>query len=176
MLRSFEGKTPRIDPSAFVSEAAYVVGDVEMGAESSVWPGAVLRADFSPIRIGANTHIEDNVTVHQGPPGIEIGDNVTIGHNAVIHCRRIGNTTLIGNSATLLDGAEIGESCVVAAGAVVRPGTIVPDRSFVVGVPATVRPLSEEMQANTTSWNQGYAALARKYKEAGLGDELPPPE
>jgi carbonic anhydrase/acetyltransferase-like protein (isoleucine patch superfamily) len=171
MLRTFEGNAPRIDPTAFVSEAAYVVGDVRMGPDSSVWPGAVLRADFSPITVGANTHIEDNVTVHQGPPGVEIGDNVTIGHNAVIHCRRIGDTILIGNHATILDGAEIGANCVVAAGAVVRPGTVVPDNSFVVGVPATVRPLSPEMQANTTSWNAGYADLARRYKAAGLGDD-----
>jgi carbonic anhydrase/acetyltransferase-like protein (isoleucine patch superfamily) len=172
MIRTLEGRTPQVAPSAFVSEAAYVVGNVSIGERSSVWPGAVIRADFGPIVIGSNTHVEDNATLHYGPEGIDIGDNVTIGHNAVIHCRRIGDSTLIANHATLLDGAEIGSGCVVAAGAVVRPGTRVPDGSFVAGVPATVKPMSEEMRKNTTSWNQGYAALAARYKAAGLGDEV----
>ena len=132
MIRSYKGKTPRIAEDAFVSEAAYVVGDVEIGAGSSVWPGAVVRADFAPIRIGSNTHIEDNSTLHQGDP-IDVGDNVTIGHNVVVHCRRIGHDTLIANHATLLDRAEVGAGCVVAAGAVLRPDTKVPDGSFVAG-------------------------------------------
>jgi carbonic anhydrase/acetyltransferase-like protein (isoleucine patch superfamily) len=170
LIRSFEEFTPDIAASAFVSEAAYVVGNVTIGERSSVWPGAVVRADFGPIRIGENTHVEDNATLHYGPEGIDVGDNVTIGHNAVIHCRRIGSSTLIGNSATVLDGAEIGSNCVVAAGAVVRPGTKVPDRSFAAGVPAEVRPLPEALERNTSSWNEGYAALAARYRAAGLGD------
>jgi carbonic anhydrase/acetyltransferase-like protein (isoleucine patch superfamily) len=170
MIRSFEDKTPDIAPSAFISEAAYVVGDVTIGERSSVWPGAVIRADFGPIRIGVNTHIEDNATLHYGPDGIDIGDNVTIGHNAVVHCRRIGDSTLIANNATLLDGAEIGAQCVIAAGAVVRPGTKVPDGSFAAGVPAQVRPLPDSLKSNTSKWNQGYAALAARYKASGLED------
>lgn len=168
MLREFEGRVPRVDPSAFVSEAAYVVGDVQIGARSSVWPGAVLRGDTCSIRVGADTHIEDNTTVHHGPPGVEIGDRVTIGHNAVIHCARIGTGTLIGNHATLLDGAEIGAGCVVAAGALVRPGAVVPDGSFVVGVPGVVRPLTDEQRAHTTSWGASYGELAARHKAAGL--------
>lgn len=170
MIRSFEDHTPSVAASAFVSEAAYVVGNVTIGERSSVWPGAVVRADFGPITIGSNTHVEDNATLHYGPEGIDIGDNVTIGHNVVVHCRRIGSSTLIGNNATLLDGAEIGSFCVIAAGAVVRPGTIVPDYSFAAGVPAQVKPLPESLKANTSSWNQGYAALAARYKAAGLED------
>jgi carbonic anhydrase/acetyltransferase-like protein (isoleucine patch superfamily) len=168
LIRAFEGKTPDVHPTAFVSEAAYVVGAVTIGERSSVWPGAVVRADFGPIRIGANSHIEDNATLHYGPDALDIGDNVTVGHNAVIHCRRIGDSSLIGNNATILDGAEVGSHCVVAAGAVVRPGTKIPDHSFAAGVPAQVRPLSEELRKNTTMWNQGYAALAARYKAAGL--------
>lgn len=172
MIRAFEGKQPRVDPSCFVSEAAYVVGDVALGARSSVWPGAVLRADFGPIEVGQNTHIEDNCTVHHGDEGVHIGDNVTVGHNVVIHCRRIGDNTLIGNGAVLLDGAEIGSGCVVAAGAVVRPGTVVPDGSFVAGVPGQVRPLPDELKEHTGRWNSGYADLAQRYLAAGLGDRL----
>ena len=166
MIHAFEDHAPRVDPSAFVHDAAIVIGDVVIGAGSSVWPGAVVRGDFAAIRIGAGTHIEDNATLHCGPPGIDLGSGVTVGHNAVIHCRRIGNRTLIGNSATLLDGSEIGSDCVVAAGAVVRPNTKVPDGSFVVGVPATVRPLGADLRANTTSWNRPYADLVRRYRAA----------
>lgn len=173
MIRAFQDKQPRLDPSVFVSEAAYVVGDVVIGERSSVWPGAVIRGDVCAIRIGANTHIEDNSTLHHGPDGIDIGDNVTIGHNVVVHCRRIGDSTLIGNGATLLDGAEIGSNCVVAAGAVVRPGTKAPDFSFLVGVPAEVRPLPEALKQHTSQWNQGYARLAAQHLASGLGDPVP---
>ncbi|MFQ5382473.1 MAG: gamma carbonic anhydrase family protein [Dehalococcoidia bacterium] len=171
MLRAVRGKHPRLHPTVFVSEAACVIGDVTIGAGSSLWPSAVVRADFGPTVIGSNTHIEDNATLHAVS---EIGDDVTIGHNAVVHCRRIGSSTLIGNQATLLDGAEIGSHCVVAAGAVVRPGTKAPDYSFLVGVPADVRPLPEELRAHTHSWNDSYGQLAADYIEAGLGDEIPP--
>jgi len=172
MIRSFKGKTPRIAPDAFISEAAYVVGDVTIGAGSSVWPGAVVRADFAPIRIGSNTHIEDNSTVHQGDP-IDIGDNVTIGHNVVVHCRRIGDDTLVANHATLLDMAEVGSGCVVAAGAVLRPGTNVPDGSFVVGVPATAKPLSESQKSIAHDFGSTYRELADSFRAEGLGDPLP---
>ena len=174
MIREFEGSRPRIDPTAFISEAAYVMGDVSIGARSTIWPGTVLRAEFAPIVVGTDTHIEDNSTVHHGPPGTWIGNNVTVGHNAVIHCTRIGDRTLIGNHATLLDGAEIGSDCVVAAGAVLRPGTMVPDNSFVVGVPAEVKPLPESLRANTRFFNDGYKDHAKRFGAAGLGDDLTP--
>ena len=153
--------------SAFVSEAAYVVGEVVMGEHSSVWPGAVLRGDTGYIRIGHNTHVEDNCTIHSGD--VDIGDDVTIGHNAVIHCRSIGDGTLIGNSATLLDGVIIGRHCVVAAGAVVRAKTTVPDHSLAIGVPAIIRPLPENLRIFTTYYNKPYAELAARYKAEGLG-------
>jgi len=175
VIRSFHDKHPRIDASVFVSEAAYVVGDVTIGKGSSVWPGAVIRGDVCAIRIGANTHVEDNSTVHHGPDGVDIGDNVTIGHNVVVHCRRIGDSTLVGNGATLLDGAEIGSNCVVAAGAVVRPGTKAPDFSFLVGVPAEVRVLPKVLEQHTSQWNRGYGLLAAQHLAAGLGDEIVDP-
>lgn len=162
---------PQIHPSVYINEIAYVLGAVTIGEGSSVWPSAVVRADPGPIVIGRHTHIEDNVTVHAA---VEIGDNVTIGHNAVVHCKSVGSRTLVGNHATLLDGAEIGSDCVVAAGAVVRPGTKVPDGSFVVGVPAEVRPLPQELKSHTHSWNDVYGPLAKRHIAAGLGDEIPP--
>ena len=172
MIRSYNGKTPQIAPTAFVSEAAYVVGDVTIGEGSSVWPGAVVRADFAPIRIGRHTHIEDNCTIHEGNP-IDIGDHVTIGHNSVVHCRRVGNNTLIGIHATLLNGAEIGDECVVAAGAVVMAGAKIPDRSFVVGLPAEVRPLTEDQYQRTRFYASTYTQLAAQYLAEGLGSSGP---
>ena len=100
MIKAFDGKTPQIAPTAFVSEAAYIIGDVEIGENSSIWPGAVIRGDFTSIKVGHNSQIEDNCVVHAGSP-LVIGDNVHIGHGAVIHCSRIGNNVLIGSKATL---------------------------------------------------------------------------
>ena len=101
MIKSFRGMTPKIAKTAFVSEAAYVVGDVEIGENSSVWPGAVIRGDFGKIKIGKHTAVEDNCVIHSGSPSspisdVTIGDNVIIGHSAVSNCRRIGNNVLIG--------------------------------------------------------------------------------
>lgn len=170
MIRSFEGKTPSVAESAWVSEAAYVIGDVRIGEGSSVWPGAVVRGDFAAIRVGSNTHIEDNCVVHTGEL-LEIGDNVTFGHSVVVHCKRIGSNCLIGNNATVLDGAEVGDFCIVAAGAVVTPRTKVPDGSFAAGVPAQIRPLEperlERMRARRRG-DGGYSAMVQRYRAAGL--------
>ena len=168
MIASFNGKTPRIASSAFVSEAACVVGDVEIGEDSSVWPGAVVRGDFASIRIGRNSQIEDNCIVHGGSP-IEIGDNVHIGHGAVIHCSRIGPNTLIGSNAVLLDGSEFGSHCIVAANAVVSPGTTVADASFVAGIPARVKGKATPSQTSAAELGvHAYVRLAREYKRQGL--------
>ena len=168
MIRTVYGKTPRIHDTAFISEAAYIAGDVEIGECSSVWPGTVIRGDHAPIVIGKNTQIEDNCTVHTGTP-LHIGDNVHIGHNVVVHCARIGDTTLIGNHATLSEYAEIGDCCVVGAGALVTPGMKVPDRTFVVGVPAKIKgEVSEERIGITKQSVDIYVQMSKEYKEQGL--------
>jgi len=167
MIRSFAGKTPRVAPDAFVSETAYVVGDVEIGAGSSVWPGAVVRGDVGPIRVGRNTHVEDNAVLHSATE-LDVGDDVMIGHGAVVHCRRIGRGVLIANAATVLDDAEVGDECIVAAGAVVVPRTVAPARSFIAGVPAQVRPMTEEQAARRDWGSDFYRSLAQRYREAGL--------
>src|SRR5262249_14841885 len=138
MIRAVGPKVPRIAPTAWVSEAAYVVGDVEIGENSSVWPGAVIRADFAPVRIGSRTHIEDNCIVHTGVP-LSIGNNVLVGHGALVHCVKVGDNCLIGSQATLLDEAEIGDFTLVASRALVLPRTVIDGRSFVAGAPAIVR-------------------------------------
>lgn len=168
MIKSFRGKTPQIHETAFTSEAAYIAGDVEIGEGSSVWPGTVIRGDHAKVTIGKNTQIEDNCTVHTGTP-LTIGDNVHIGHSVVVHCSRIGNTVLIGNHATISEYAEIGDGCVVGAGALVTPGMKVPDRTFVVGVPAKVKgKVSDERIAITKQSVDVYIKLAKEYKEQGL--------
>lgn len=168
MIRSFSGKTPQIAESAFVSETAYVIGEVEIGENSSIWPGAVIRGDFAFIKIGANTQIEDNCIVHTGTP-MSIGDNVHIGHGVVVHCQKIGNNVLVGNNSTLLDRAEIGDFCVIGAHSLVTPGMKIPDRSFVIGVPAEIKgePSPSQMEwieKGTTA----YIKLAQEYKKQGL--------
>ena len=172
MIRNFNGKTPKIAGSAFISEAAYVVGDVEIGEGSSVWPGAVIRADFAKIKIGRNNLIEDNCVIHTGVP-IEIGDNNTIGHGVVIHSLKIGNNNLIGMNATVLDDVEIGDHCIIGAGSVVTVGMKIVDYSFVVGVPAEIkRQMSPEGRGRRRGPRaQGgvtYVDLTRMYKEQGL--------
>jgi carbonic anhydrase/acetyltransferase-like protein (isoleucine patch superfamily) len=168
MIRTFNGKTPKIHETAFISEAAYIAGNVEIGENSSVWPGTVIRGDHAPIVIGKNTQIEDNCTVHTGTP-LNIGDSVHIGHNVVVHCSRIGDTTLVGNHATLSEYAEIGDCCVVGAGALVTPGMKVPDRAFVVGVPAKVKgQVSDERVDITKQSVDIYVKMSQEYKEQGL--------
>jgi len=164
MIQSFDGKSPRIAESAFVHDGAYVIGDVTIGEGSGVWPGAVIRADFGPIRIGGHTMIEDNCVLHSGAP-MDIGDNITIGHGVVVHCRRIGSHNLIGNNSTLLDDAEIGNFCVIGAGSLVRPRMIIPDNSFVVGAPAVIKgQISEAQRERLDGGSEAYRALLKKYK------------
>lgn len=176
MIRGFNGKTPRIAPSAFVSEAAYIVGDVEIGENSSVWPGAVIRGDFGKVKIGKSTAVEDNCVIHSGSPSsldglhvITIGDEVHIGHGAVINCRSIGNNVLIGMNATILHDAEIGSYCIIGAGCLVSQGMKIPDRSFAIGIPARVKGGVTSQQ----SWwieeaPKSYVNLIKQYKEQEL--------
>jgi carbonic anhydrase/acetyltransferase-like protein (isoleucine patch superfamily) len=167
MIRSIKGKTPQIHPTAFVSETAYIVGEVTIGENSSIWPGAVIRGDFGSINIGKNTAIEDNCVVHSWD--CIIGDNVLVGHGAVIHCKSIGDGSMVGINAVLLQGAEIGEQCFIAAGALVTPNTKIPPRSLVMGSPAKVKEeLSEERLRIMTMGNDAYVQLGREYKQQGL--------
>ncbi len=142
MLAGFMGKTPQIPDSCFTSEAAYVMGNVEFGEGCSVWPGAVIRADTpggehgSLMKIGNNSHFEDNTTVHFTK---QIGDRVVLGHGAVVEAFSIGNNVLIGDNATVLAYSKIGSNCIIAAGSMVKEGMEIPDNSFVTGSPAKIK-------------------------------------
>jgi carbonic anhydrase/acetyltransferase-like protein (isoleucine patch superfamily) len=172
MIKSFNGKTPQIAASAFVSEAAYIVGDVVIGHESSIWPGAVIRGDTGRVVIGRGTAIEDNCVVHSGKPGegdTFIGDMVNVGHGAVIHGRKIGNNVLVGINAVILHGVETGDYCLIGAGCVVSEDMVVPDNSFVVGVPGKIKgKVPEKLMSWLREVPLEYAKLARQYKAEGL--------
>src|SRR4051794_8301227 len=134
---SVGGRTPDVDPSAFIATGARVIGAVRLAEGASVWYNSVLRADSDSITVGAGSNLQDNVSVHvdAGHP-VLIGAGVSVGHNAVVHGCTIGDASLIGMGATVLSGAVIGDECLVAAGAVVLEGTVVPSGSLVAGVPA----------------------------------------
>jgi carbonic anhydrase/acetyltransferase-like protein (isoleucine patch superfamily) len=172
MLKSFEGKSPKIAPSAYIAETACIIGDVEIGECSSVWPGAVIRGDFGKITIGKYTAVEDNCVIHSGSPfsdkkDVTIGDEVNIGHGAVLNCRKIGNNVTIGMNATLLHDAEIGNKCIIGACCLVNRGMQVPDNSLVIGVPGKIKgPVSPE----SSYWIQNaaveYADMAGRHRKS----------
>jgi carbonic anhydrase/acetyltransferase-like protein (isoleucine patch superfamily) len=168
MVRGFNGRVPKVASTAFISETAYVVGDVEIGENSNIWPGAVIRGDFGKISIGKNTTIEDNSVLHAREDMI-VGNHVIIGHGAVVHCREIGNNVLIGNNATVLDFAEIGNFCMIGAGSLVTIDMKIPDNSLVMGVPAHVKDqLTEEQVSQLRQGAASYRKLAQHYRDEGL--------
>ncbi|HVA27569.1 MAG TPA: gamma carbonic anhydrase family protein [Candidatus Baltobacteraceae bacterium] len=138
MIIEFRGKRPKIDPSAFIAPTAVLIGDVEVGAESSIWFGAVLRGDNGPIRIGARTSIQDNAVIHVTEL-TRIDDDVTVGHAAVMEDCHVKSHALIGSNATLLNGSIIGEGSLIAAGSVVGERVEIPDHVLAAGAPATVK-------------------------------------
>jgi carbonic anhydrase/acetyltransferase-like protein (isoleucine patch superfamily) len=171
MIRSFCGKMAMIAESACISDSACIIGDVEIGEESSVWTGAVIRSDCGKLlpgrntRIGRNTHVEENAVVHCTS---SIGNNVVIGHGAVVEAFRIGDNVLIGSNATVLAASEIGSFCIVAAGSVVPEGMRIPDKSFVAGIPAKIK---GEVTARQLQYMQetcyNLAVLLKDYRAAG---------
>ncbi len=151
----------------FIAETAFVCGDVEIGEDSSIWFGAVLRGDEDSITIGRRTNIQDNCVIHcdKGLP-VKIGNEVTVGHGCVIHGCEIGDGSLIGMGAVVLNGAKIGKNCLIGAGAVVTGKTDAPDGSMLLGSPAKVKRelTSHEISANRRS-AETYVERAKEYIE-----------
>ncbi len=154
MLRPYKGVTPRVHATAFVDVSAQVIGDVEIGEESSVWMHAVVRGDVHWIRIGDRSNVQDGTIVHvmTGTHPTTIGDDVTIGHGAIVHGCTLGNRILIGMGAILLNGVDVGEDCIVAAGALLTEGTRVPPRSLVMGSPGKVRRILSDQEVASIRW------------------------
>jgi carbonic anhydrase/acetyltransferase-like protein (isoleucine patch superfamily) len=170
MIRPYKDKHPRIDPTAYVAETAVVIGDVEIGAESSIWFGAVVRGDVFHIRIGARTNIQDGTVVHvtNGTHATILEDEVTVGHNVTLHGCHVERGCLVGMGSIIMDGVRVGAQSLVAAGALVSPGTQIPPRSLVMGVPAKVkRPLTDEEVAGLNQYWQNYIEYTKRYKDEG---------
>ena len=146
MLVPYLDKKPIVDETVFVAPGAYIIGDVKIGAQSTIWFNAVLRGDEDLIQIGERCSIQDNSTIHhfEGAPVI-IGDEVTVGHQVVLHGCKIGNRSIIGMGSVILDHVEIGEECIIGANTLITQGTKIPPRSLVVGSPGkVVRQINEK--------------------------------
>jgi carbonic anhydrase/acetyltransferase-like protein (isoleucine patch superfamily) len=137
---SLNDKKPQIAQDAWIADSAQVIGDVKLGEKSSVWFGAIIRADNEPMLIGAGSNVQESAVLHSdsGFP-LTVGENVTVGHQVMLHGCTIGDGTLIGIGAIVLNGAKIGKNCLVGAGALVTEGKVFPDGSLIVGSPAVVK-------------------------------------
>ncbi|QDT69197.1 putative lipopolysaccharide biosynthesis O-acetyl transferase WbbJ [Planctomycetes bacterium MalM25] len=171
----YRGVWPQIHKTAFLADGARVIGDVVIGASSSVWFNAVVRGDVCPIRIGERTNVQDNVTLHvthdTGP--LTIGDRVTIGHGAVLHACTVKEHVLIGMNATVLDDAVLEPHTLVGAGSLVRPGFTAPSGSLIAGVPATVkRELTDAERRMIEESPDNYVRYFEAYREGGYSGKV----
>ena len=168
MILTLAGRTPRIASSVFVAASADVIGDVEVGENSSVWFQTVLRGDIEPIRIGANSNIQDGSILHtiEGSP-VVVGDWVTVGHRVVLHGCSVESHCLIGMGAVLLNNVRVGEGSIVAAGALVAENTVIPPRSLYLGVPAKLR---RQLSDTDRGFIDMHAAHYLEYKENYLAE------
>lgn len=165
MIKSFNGKTPKIAKSAFVADNATIIGDVTIGENCSIWYGVVIRGDDGPIVIGDNTNVQDNTVVHSEECGLRIGEGVTIGHSAIVHGKYIGDNVMIGMGSTSLSGSEIGANSILGAGALLTQNKVIPDCSVCVGTPAkVVRDATEEDIERTRKNALVYVELGKAHK------------
>jgi carbonic anhydrase/acetyltransferase-like protein (isoleucine patch superfamily) len=166
VIRTFDGESPRVSPTAYVHDRAEVIGRVSLADHASVWPGAVLRGDIEPIVLGARSNVQDNAVLHteKGLPTV-LGDDVSVGHSAVLHGCTIEDGCLIGMGAIVLNGAVVERDCLVGAGAVVSPGTRIPSGHLAVGVPARVaRALTDDERAHLRRNAANYLAYTEKHR------------
>lgn len=168
---AYKGISPKIAKDAFVAPSADIIGDVEIGSESSIWFNCVLRGDVAEIRIGKRTNIQDGTVIHvtrNGHPTI-IGDGVTVGHNAMLHACKLESGSFVGMGATIMDNVIVQSGAMVAAGALVTPGKTVKSGQIWAGNPAKYfRDLTEEEAAFISISEKNYAIHAREYLEMDL--------
>ncbi|MGI8787354.1 MAG: gamma carbonic anhydrase family protein [Pyrinomonadaceae bacterium] len=167
MIQSFQNFSPKIHETAFVADDAVVIGDVEIGAESSVWFGSILRGDVNSIRVGARTNIQDGSIIHvsRETHSTVLEDEVTLGHRVTLHGCYIETGCLIGIGAIILDGVRVGAHSLVAAGSLITPNTQIPPRVMVMGSPATVRrELDDDEVKNLEKFWRNYVALNEIYR------------
>ncbi|BFM09867.1 gamma carbonic anhydrase family protein [Simiduia litorea] len=174
-IRPFQQHTPKLDPSVFVDPSSVIIGDVELGADSSVWPMVVIRGDMHRIRIGKRTSVQDGAVLHITHAGpfnadgwpLTIGDDVTIGHGAMLHGCTLGNRILVGIGATILDGAIVEDEVVIGAGTLVPPGKRLASGFMYMGAPARqARPLSDKERQFFQYSANNYVKLKDQHMEA----------
>ncbi len=166
-LFAFEGKSPRVHPTAFIAPTAVLIGDVTVEENASVWYNAVVRADFSSIIIRRGANVQDCAVIHVTPAGgSDIGAGSTVGHLCLIHQATLGEECLVGNGSTVLDGVKIGVRAMIGAGSLVTPGTEIPDGVLALGSPCKVRgPLAGTPAERWVAMNpRGYQALAQRHR------------
>jgi len=167
VIRSFKNHAPVIDPTAYVDDAATVIGECEIAAGASVWPGAVLRGDMGRISIGRDSSVQDNCVCHatHGESAVVIGENVSVGHGVVLHGCKVGDNCVVGMNSVLMDNSEIGEWSIVAAGAVVTQNKKFPPKSIIAGIPAKVLKDADEATLHYIKWNgEEYREILKEYK------------
>ncbi|MEO5365290.1 MAG: gamma carbonic anhydrase family protein [Magnetococcus sp. WYHC-3] len=178
-VRSFDGIVPTLDPTAFVHPDAVVIGDVHVGADSSLWPGVVVRGDVNRIRIGARVNVQDGAILHVARPtddlpqglALIIGDGVSIAHGVILHACTLEADVMVGMGATVMDGVWVGRGAMVGAGALVPPGKRIEPGELWLGSPAKrVRLLSAEEQDKLARTNANYVLLAHRHRLALAAD------
>jgi carbonic anhydrase/acetyltransferase-like protein (isoleucine patch superfamily) len=167
MIRAFNGIEPKINETAYVSDGCFIVGDVEIGEDASVWFGSVLRGDVNYIRVGARTNIQDQTIIHVSSKGLPtvVEEEVTVGHRATLHACHVERGCLIGIGAILMDGVRVGANSIVGAGTLLTPGTQIPPRSLVIGSPGRVKRelTDDELESLELSW-RNYVELKNQYR------------
>ena len=168
MIRTLNGVTPKVAETAWVSEFAYVVGNVEIGEFASIWPGVTVRGDGDDaIVIGDYVNVQEGSVIHGN--GLTLEDHVSVGHSVVVHCDRVGRGSLLGNNCTVLNKVTLGENCLVAANSAVLAGTQIPPNSFVTGAPAAVkRPITEKQLSAMRHTAEELVKRAKWFKDSGL--------
>jgi carbonic anhydrase/acetyltransferase-like protein (isoleucine patch superfamily) len=176
-IEPYRGVLPTIDPTAYVHPSAVIIGDVHIGAYSSIWPGVVIRGDVNFIRIGARSNIQDGSILHvtrptpEHPQGIPllIDDQVTVGHQVSLHACHLRTRSMVGIGAIVLDGVVVEEEAMVGAGSLVVPGKRVPSGELWLGSPAkTVRILDEKARRAIAATTENYVRLGMEYGQATL--------
>lgn len=167
MIKSYDGKSPTIAPSAYVSQAALIIGDVEVGENCGVWPFAIVCGDTGKVSIGKDSHVASHCVLSGA---VEIGDGTIIGYGAVLQSCKVGHRVFIGAQVTVLSGSEIGDNAIIGANAAIRNNSKIPARCLVTGVPArAIKILSLEQCQKLLAGNaRNLTSLFKKYKEQAL--------